>query len=80
MLLPLHAHLKDGRELRRTKEATWALSNITAGTVEQIQRVVDEGFLHTLVHLIQEVRKEREREREREREKERENAPPSPLF
>lgn len=54
MLPPLHAHLKEAREMRTKKEATWALSNITAGTVEQIQRVVNEGFLHTLVRLIQE--------------------------
>lgn len=35
------------------KEACWTISNITAGTKEQIQAVIDANILPPLVHLLQ---------------------------
>ncbi len=35
------------------KEACWTISNITAGTKEQIQAVIDAGIIPPLVHLLQ---------------------------
>jgi hypothetical protein len=35
------------------KEACWTISNITAGTKEQIQCVIDANILPPLVHLLQ---------------------------
>jgi importin subunit alpha-1 len=34
------------------KEACWTISNITAGTKEQIQAVIDAGLIPHLVHLL----------------------------
>lgn len=34
------------------QEACWTISNITAGTKEQIQGVVEAGILPPLVHLL----------------------------
>lgn len=38
--------------LRSEQEACWTISNITAGTKEQIQSVVDAEILPPLVHLL----------------------------
>ncbi|CAN0508270.1 unnamed protein product, partial [Laminaria digitata] len=46
-LQQLIAH--SNREIQ--KEACWTLSNIAAGTVEQIQTVLDSGALPSLVEL-----------------------------
>lgn len=35
------------------QEACWAVSNITAGTSEQIQAVLDANFLPALIHVLQ---------------------------
>ncbi|CAO2839774.1 unnamed protein product [Amaranthus hypochondriacus] len=35
------------------KEACWTISNITAGTKEQIQAVIESGIISPLVHLLQ---------------------------
>ena len=35
------------------KEACWTISNITAGTKDQIQAVIDTGLIGPLVHLLQ---------------------------
>ncbi len=34
------------------KEACWTISNITAGTRDQIQAVIDAGLMPPLVHLL----------------------------
>lgn len=34
------------------KEACWTISNITAGTKEQIQAVIDNSLIPPLVHLL----------------------------
>jgi hypothetical protein len=34
------------------KEACWTISNITAGTKEQIQSVIDAQLISPLVHLL----------------------------
>ncbi|PSN37483.1 Importin subunit alpha-1 [Blattella germanica] len=34
------------------KEAAWTLSNITAGNVEQIQEVIDNGLMEPLLHVL----------------------------
>lgn len=39
--------------LNLRKEVAWALSNITAGNVKQIQSVIDAGLLPPLIELIQ---------------------------
>ena len=44
---PLHAP-----PLPLLQEACWTISNITAGTKEQIQSVVDAGIIPPLVHLL----------------------------
>ena len=35
------------------KEAAWTLSNITAGTTEQIQMVIDHGLVGDLINILQ---------------------------
>jgi len=42
------------------KEACWTLSNIAAGTVEQIQSVIDAGCIPPLVKLVQDGRTDQE--------------------
>ena len=42
------------------KEACWTLSNIAAGTVDQIQAVIDAGCIPPLVKLVQENRADQE--------------------
>jgi hypothetical protein len=37
------------------KEATWAVSNITAGNVDQIQEIIDAGVLDPLIHVLSSV-------------------------
>lgn len=37
------------------KEAAWAVSNITAGNVNQIQEVVNAGIMAPLMHVLQNV-------------------------
>jgi hypothetical protein len=37
------------------KEATWAVSNITAGNVDQIQEVIDAGVLEPLIQVLSSV-------------------------
>ena len=42
------------------KEACWTLSNIAAGTVEQIQAVIDSGAIPPLVKLVQDKKTDQE--------------------
>jgi len=42
------------------KEACWTLSNIAAGTIEQIQAVIDSGAIPPLVELVQNKRTDQE--------------------
>jgi hypothetical protein len=37
------------------KEATWAISNITAGNVYQIQEIIDAGVLEPLIQVLSSV-------------------------
>lgn len=39
------------------KEAAWTISNITAGTMEQIQHVINAGLLPPLIHVLECVSK-----------------------
>lgn len=41
--------------LNIVKEAAWAVSNITAGNSEQIQKVLDAGVMDPLLHVLQTV-------------------------
>lgn len=54
-LLPALKMLLTGQDTKRTllKEACWALSNITAGTRDQIQEVIDHGFLPLAAEKMQ---------------------------
>lgn len=42
------------------KEACWTLSNIAAGTVDQIQAVIDSGAIEPLVKLVQDKKTDQE--------------------
>jgi hypothetical protein len=42
------------------KEACWTLSNIAAGTVEQIQAVIDSGAIRPLVEIVQNKKTDQE--------------------
>lgn len=42
------------------KEACWTLSNIAAGTVEQIQAVIDSGAIRPLVEIVQDKKTDQE--------------------
>lgn len=53
--MPLYKLLLRNTRRNIRKETAWALSNVTAGTKEQIQQVVDEGLLPELVRVIEEV-------------------------
>ena len=48
----------NNREIQ--KEACWTLSNIAAGTVDQIQAVIDSGAIPPLVQLVQDKRTDQE--------------------
>lgn len=37
------------------KEAAWTISNITAGTTEQIQKVIEAGILKDIVEVLRRV-------------------------
>jgi len=37
------------------KEAAWTISNIAAGTIEQIQQVIEAGLVPMLIHVIKHV-------------------------
>lgn len=37
------------------KEATWTISNITAGNVDQIQEVINAGLLEPLIYVLSSV-------------------------
>jgi importin subunit alpha-1 len=57
----LHSLLSNDRKGIR-KETCWALSNITAGSKEQIQAVIEHGIIPVLVHMLEmedfDIRKE----------------------
>lgn len=42
-------------KLNIVKEAAWTVSNITAGSSEQIQKVIDAGIIQPLLHVLQTV-------------------------
>merc|ERR1712232_1068078 len=50
--------MHSNREIQ--KEACWTLSNIAAGTVDQIQAVIDSGAIPPLVKLVREKRTDQE--------------------
>ncbi len=51
VLRHMHKLLETGKESVK-KEACWTLSNITAGTAEQIQAVIDEDLFPAIVQLL----------------------------
>lgn len=42
-------------KLNIVKEAAWMVSNITAGSSEQIQKVIDAGIMKPLMDVLQTV-------------------------
>lgn len=54
-VLPQYKQLLKNTRRNIRKETAWALSNVTAGNKDQIQKVVDEGLLPELVRVINEV-------------------------
>jgi len=53
-LIHLRELLKHPR-LNIMKEATWAVSNITAGNVDQIQEIIDAGVIEPLIQVLSSV-------------------------
>lgn len=39
------------------KEAAWTVSNITAGNVDQIEKVISAGIIQPLLHVLEKVSK-----------------------
>jgi importin subunit alpha-6/7 len=61
-VLPCLATLLSNDRKSICKDACWALSNITAGTKEQLQAVIDHNVIPALVHMLEtedfDIRKE----------------------
>jgi len=58
--VPRLKSLINHREREIQKEACWTLSNIAAGTVDQIQAVIDSGAIPPLVSLVNDERTDQE--------------------
>lgn len=54
--LSILGRLLEHPKLNIVKEAAWTVSNITAGSSEQIQKVLDAGIMQPLLHVLQTVR------------------------
>ncbi|KAK4316726.1 hypothetical protein Pmani_012134 [Petrolisthes manimaculis] len=52
ILAPIHNILKNSTVEKQRKYAAWVLSNIAAGTTQQVQKLLDEGVLLTLLDVI----------------------------
>ena len=52
MALPNLKKLFNATDKRTRKEACWAFSNITAGKVSEIQRVIDDGVVSMLIDFV----------------------------
>lgn len=53
--LTVLGRLLEHPKLNIVKEAAWTVSNITAGSGEQIQKVLDAGIMQPLLHVLQTV-------------------------
>ncbi len=51
--LPLMSKLLQSNKESIKKEACWTLSNITAGTEEQVQAVIDAGLFPAVIELLE---------------------------
>jgi hypothetical protein len=54
-VLPYLARLLSSPKPNIVKEAAWTISNIAAGTIEQIQKVIDAGIVPLLINVIKTV-------------------------
>lgn len=53
--LNILGRLLEHPKLNIVKEAAWMVSNITAGSSDQIQRVLDAGIMKPLIHVLKMV-------------------------
>jgi len=53
--LPLFTALLTHQKNSIQKEAAWMISNITAGNVNQIQAVIDNGLIPLVIQIIDKV-------------------------
>lgn len=54
-ILNVMSRLLGHTRLNIVKEAAWAVSNMTAGNSEQIEKVLDAGVMDPLLHVLQTV-------------------------
>lgn len=54
-VLNVLGRLLEHPKLNIVKEAAWMVSNITAGSNDQIQKVLDAGVMTPLLHVLQTV-------------------------
>ncbi len=54
--LPRLQQLLHSSKNNLVKEASWAISNITAGTPEQIQKVISANLLGDIIEVLKKVR------------------------
>ena len=55
--LPAFKHLLSHPKSNIQKEASWAVSNITAGNPTQIQAVIDGGIMPAIIDVLSKVRR-----------------------